>query len=247
MRSDGRLALATTSTDKGQLVFDIAFGHYREKTKRIEWSSHQALGTKIEAVGNGINIVQANIQDLMFREHSGVVQLILKEQVNAGNGITGLASTLKPHLRKSIVAIDEDYGVLAKMDLDVGNLLNRTDSVLLGEPEVAFDDLSDDFLQLPEQAVYEFNGEKLEHYQREFFSVGDYGIVIFAEVVEKTNLHGPAWGIPTQPTPPQPAAATSSTTVGATVPAAGLTLVGALSLALLANKRKEVSITKARK
>lgn len=250
VRSDGRLALATTTTADGILSFKIEFGQYDPGSKRIDWSSRASLGSQIEKVDPALRIVEANIQDLIYREHSGVVQMIIKERVAAGTGVNAATNAIGPQFRKYIVAVDEKYGLLTKMSLDIGNIVNRTDSTLLQSPEEAFNDLSDDFLQHPNQRVFEYTdplgvGHILENYQREFFAIGDYGIVIFAELIEITNLRGP--GTPPAPTgvAAQPAPATASSTVNSAIPAAGLSMVGALALAMLANKRKEAVLNRA--
>lgn len=255
VRSDARIALATTmATEDGRLDFNVAFGQYDPASASMYWGKVRAMGPQVEKVTPGLRILESNIQDMLYREHSGVLHLVLKERVETtGLGAQAVTGVTAPELRKFIVAIDETYGVLAKIGLDVGNILNRTDTTLLQANEAAFNDLSDDFLQLPRQDVYEYTEPisgltyRLENYQREFFAVGDYGTVLFAEVVEVTNLRGPAFPS-VQPTVlPQPAPAVATATTPATVPAAGLTMAGALSLALLASKRKTAVLTRARK
>ncbi|HET6397977.1 MAG TPA: hypothetical protein VFH47_00305, partial [Candidatus Thermoplasmatota archaeon] len=172
-----------------------------------------------------------------YREYSGVVHLILRETVEpSGIGTAALQQALGPKVRKSIVAIDENHGFLKELKLDIGNPLNRTDPALLDVPEEAFEDLSDDFLQLP-PAAFSFQGRSLgDTYQREFFAVGDYGIIQFAELIEVTTLRfAPAALAPTV-VPAVPAAATATATAFAPV-FAGV-LAGVLALAMFANRRK---------
>ncbi|HUR26349.1 MAG TPA: hypothetical protein VM327_10095 [Candidatus Thermoplasmatota archaeon] len=245
VRSDGRLALVRAQGVDGQLGLDVAFGEYDGETGRVAWGNVAHHGSLVTKVDPAIRIMAANVQDVIYREHSGVLHLILKERVEpAGVGLGALQASLAPHIRKSIVAIDEEHGMLAKLPLDVGNLVNRTDATLLQAPEQAYDDLSDDFLQLPLQDEYRYTDLKqVEHvlgpaYAREFFSVGDYGTVIFAEVVEITNLRGPA-ALPQPPPPPAPAAAASSATTSVLVPAAGLTVTALIAASFIVNRRKD--------
>lgn len=251
VRSDGRLALATAYALEGQVRLDIAFGAYDPDTQRIRWSSRDALGSELGKLEPGALVVGANIQDLIFREHSGVVHAILKERIQPRLGVTDPAATVSPQLRKHVVAIDETYGLLAKLSLDIGNLANRTNPMFWQVPEDAFDDLSDDFLQYPTVAEYRYREPGgvehiLHNYQREFFAVADYGEVLFAEVIELTNLRGPAFPAVQAGVPPNPSPATTTATTTATVSAAGLTLVGALALTLMATKRKEAVIARQR-
>jgi hypothetical protein len=254
VRSDGRLALATANaTEDGRLDVKLAFGKYNDDLGRIVWSSSRGYGTDIAKVDPAIRIVEANVQDLIFREHSGVLHFILKTKVKpSGAVIDELRDSLMPDFRKSIIAVSEEFGVLAKVQFDIGNPQNRTDGGLRNAHEEAYNDLSDDYLQLPEQPLFEYTDaagrvHQLEHYQREFFAIGDYGVIMFGEIIELTNLKGPAFPQPGTEVPPQPAAATTTTTTNVTVPAAGLTMAGALALAVISNKRKEAAVVRARR
>ncbi|MHB1262602.1 MAG: hypothetical protein ACYC2H_12910, partial [Thermoplasmatota archaeon] len=104
----------------------------------------------------------------------------------------------------------------------------------------------DDFLQLPLQDEYRYTDPaQVEHvlgpaYAREFFAVGDYGTVIFAEVVEITNLRGPAT-LPAPPPAPVAAPATSSSATSVLVPAAGVTVSALIAASFIVNRRKDIN------
>lgn len=245
VRSDGRLALVNALSVDGQLSLDVAFGTYDGGSGRVKWGNLDHHGSAVTKVDPAIRIVAANVQDVIYREHSGVLHLLLKERIQpSGLGLGALQATVSPHIQKSIVAIHEEHGMLAKLPLDIGNIVNRTDATLLQAPEAAYDDLSDDFLQLPLQDEYRYTDPaQVEHvlgpaYAREFFAVGDYGTVIFAEVVEITNLRGPA-ALPQPPPPPVPAAASSSATTSVLVPAAGITVTALIAASFFVNRRKD--------
>lgn len=245
VRSDGRLALVGALGLDGQLGLDAAFGEYDDETGRVSWGNVAHLGSVVSKVDPAVRIIAANVQDVIYREHSGVLHLLLKERIQpAGVGVGSLQASVNPHIRKSIVAIHEEHGLLAKLGLDVGNIVNRTDATLLQAPELAYDDLSDDFLQLPLQNEYRYTDpQQVEHvlgpaYAREFFAVGDYGTVIFAEVVEITDLRGPA-ALPAPPPAPVPAAASASASTSVLVPAAGITVTALIAAAFIVNRRKD--------
>lgn len=240
VRSDGRLALVSADAPNGVLSLTAAFGKYNPDSQRIEWGKATNYGAKLEKVDPALRVTGVNVQDMIYREYSGVLHILLKQTIEpVGIGLGAVQATAAPHIRKSIVAIDEDYGILAKMDLDVGNLLNRTDPVLLNAPEAAYNDLSDDFLQLP-IGPFQYNGEELgPFYQREFFVVGDYGTVIFAEVIELTTLRGPGIVPAAGPPPPIPAPATSLAVSAVLLPAAGVTVTALIAAAFIVNRRKD--------
>lgn len=246
VRSDGRLAVLSAQAKDGQLQVQAAFGQYRESFGGIEWSALTAYGDQLQGKDPAIRYTDANVQDLIYREYSGVVHLILKtRQERTTVSASAPEPPLKARIHKAIVAIDETHRVVYHHDLDIGNLVNRTsDPDLMQAREAAYDDIKDDFLQLPPGNwswtnpktgdVHEFN----EHYQREFFAIADYGQVIFAELIEVTELRGPGYGT----TPPDPlgipaAAQSSSLTTAVVGSTAG---VGALAIAatLLSNRRK---------
>lgn len=243
VRSDGRMALLTTqATKEGALELNAAFGHFREATHRIEWTGLKGYGDKLEKPTPGLKITGANVQDLIYREYSGVVHFVLKEDVQfTGVGLPSLKNPVAtPHIRKSLVALDENHGIVYHHDLDIGTLLNRSsDPDLLRAPEAAYDDLKDDFLQLPPGDNFTFNGKPMgEFYQREFFAVADYGQVIFAELIEDTDLRGPGV-VPVQAAVPALAAPASSLTASAVLlPAAGLVASGLLATSFFVNRRK---------
>lgn len=247
VRSDGRLALVSAVALDGQLALDAVFGEYDGGSGRVKWGNIAHHGSVVSKVDPATRIIAANVQDVLYREHSGVLHVILKELIQpVGVGVGSLQAVTSPHIRKSIIAIDEEYGMLAKLNLDVGNIVNRTDPALLQAPEAAYDDLSDDFLQLPLQDEYIYTDlQQVEHvlgpaYAREFFAVGDYGTVIFAEVIEITNLRGPA-ALPAPPPAPVAAPATSASASSVLLPAAGVTVTALIAAAFIVNRRKDVN------
>jgi hypothetical protein len=247
VRSDGRLALVNAQAADGQLSLDAVFGQYDPASGRVGWGSVAHHGAKVGSVDPAVRVVEANVQDVIYREHSGVLHLILKTRIQPnGLGAASALGTLAPHIQKSIVAIDETYGVVGLLPLPIGSLQNRTsDATLMQAPEMAYNDLSDDFLQLPLQDSYTYtdaNGVDTvlgPAYAREFFAVGDYGQVMFAELIEITNLRGPA-AVPAQvPPPPVPAAASSLSPSAVLLPAVGLSVTGLMAAAFLVNRRKD--------
>jgi hypothetical protein len=242
VRSDGRLALVTTQARDGQLELAAVFGHYKPQTGRIEWGTAESYGPKVTPPLPGVQVARPNIQDLIYREHSGVLHLILRETLEpSGVGAASASTLVGPHIRKTLLAIDEQRGIVGRLPLDIGNPANRTDPVLLQAPERAYEDLSDDLVQLPEGNFTFVDKKGVQHvlgdrYQRLFFAVGDYGTVIFAEVVEITNLRGPAVPPPVLPLAPLAAPATSASSI--LVPAAGASLAALLAFTFVAARRK---------
>lgn len=243
-RSDGRLAIATARINNGQLELFVAYGE--DKGNKATWTGLESYGSKIEPLPQNRDLEEVNIQSMIYREYSGVLHLILKQVTSVrGSGIETVTSTIAPNIQKSLLAIDETYGLLADRDLDIGNPLNRTDPVLLTAPESAYNDISDGFLEMP-PAPYSYNGEDLGDYTQEFFAIGDYGIVQFAEVVELTELRGPAFGQPPPPPTPIPAPAASTAISQVLVPAAGLTVAGLIAASFALNKNKSVNAAHAK-
>ncbi|MEK6974747.1 MAG: hypothetical protein AABY18_00230 [Candidatus Thermoplasmatota archaeon] len=246
VRSDGRLALvAAGASTEGALQFSAAFGRYETAAGRIDWTKQLALGHDILPLDPEVQILRGNIQDIVYREQSGALHVIVKTTVNYLAGSDDLLDGLglAPHIQKMIVALDEDYGVLATLKLDIGDPLQRNqDATILQSPEAAFQDLSDDFLLLPAEP-FTYNGTKLGNlYQREFFAIADYGTVLFAEVIEITDLKAPGTGFPPSPPPPIPAAATTNLVA----PVAGVLGASAVLGSLVAHRRKNplAAITK---
>jgi hypothetical protein len=238
VRSDGRLALvAGGASEEGALKFSAAFGRYEPTEGRIEWTKQLSLGHDIRPLDPLVPVVRANIQDMVYREQSGALHVILKTTVNINGGPDDVLESLglAPHIQKTIIALDEDYGLLATLPLDIGDPQQRnSDATIASAPEAAFQDLSDDFLLLPAEP-YSYNGVDLgELYQREFFAIADYGTVLFAEVVELTTLRATPVGVP--PPPPAPVAAPATTNLVA--PVVGLTGASALLGTLVAHRRK---------
>lgn len=238
VRSDGRLALvAGGASPEGALQFSAAFGRYDPLDARIEWTKQLTLGQDIRPLDPQVPVARANIQDIVYREQSGALHVILKTTVNINGGIDDVAEGLglAPHIQKTILAIDEDVGLLATLPLEIGDPQQRNaDATIASAPEAAFQDLSDDFLLLP-AAPHTYNGIDLgELYQREFFAIADYGTVLFAEVIEVTTLRAPTVNFP--PAPPQPTPAAATTNLVA--PIAGLSGAMALLGTLVAHRRK---------
>lgn len=232
VRSDGRVAIMTVGMAQGDLVLDAAYGALDTDTGRIDWGEVHDYSENVPGIPD-FEVVDANIQDMLYREYSGVIHLILKRNVEREERSDNPPQPFDPTIRKSILAIDEEHGFLAHRDLDVGNIFNRTDGTLLALPDEAFDDVTDDFLELPPMPYF-YNGRNLgDLYQRQFFAVGDYGQVIFAEVVEITDLRGPAVAAPALPPPAAPApapAAVSTTAVAGALSASGVTAFAAAKM-----------------
>ena len=245
VRTDGRLALVTARADSGDLGLDVAFGTYDEVAQRITWTERRAYGPDIIPHVPGVTILRANVQDLIYREQSGAIHLILRTTVEpSGVGVDSSKALVLPRIRKAIVALDEEHGLLATLPLDIGNLVNRTDSALLGVPEMAFEDATDDFLQLP-PTNHTYRGRNLGNdYAREFFAVGDYGTVQFAELIEVTDIKAPALVLPPPPPVPVPAAASSAALNLA--PVAGISLAAVLGLSFVAARKKNPAAAIAR-
>lgn len=246
VRSDGRLALvAAGASEEGALLLSAAFGRYDDFEGRITWTKHLSVGQDILQLDPERLIVRAAVQDMLYREQTGALHLILKYHVNYVAAADDLldGAGLLPHIQKMIVAMDEEYGVLDVLPLVIGDPQQRNkDATIAGTPETAFDDLSDDFLVLPPQP-YTFNGKDFgEQYQREYFAVADYGTVLFAEIIENTTLRAGAPPLP--PAPPAPSPAPVS--VNLVAPAAGLVGVGSAVGLITAHRRKNplAAITK---
>lgn len=246
VRSDGRLAVLSAQANDGQLQVQAAFGHYKESFGGIEWSALNSYGDELQGKDPAIRYTDANVQDLIYREHSGVVHMILKtRQERTTVSASAPEPPLAAHIHKAIVAIHEEHGVRYHHDLDIGNLVNRTsDPDLMQAREAAYDDIKDDFLQLPPgnwtwTNPKTGNVEEFGHlYQREFFAVADYGQVIFAELIEVTDYDGPGYGTPPTAPTPIPAAASSTSVTGAVVGATVTVGTAAFAATLLSNRRK---------
>ncbi len=239
VRSDGRLALvAAGASEDGLLTFKAAFGHYKEANGRIIWSGAVNLGEEIYALDPAIKFQAGNIQDVIFREQSGVLHIILKTTIQYVEQTVGDVQDdlgLAPHIRKIIIAVDEQYGLVGKVPLVIGDPLQRSrDPTIFNAPEGAFQDLSDDFLQLPPEP-FAFAGRDLgDEYQREFFAIADYGTILFAELVEVTELRAP--GVAPPPAPPPPVPAPAAANIAA--PVAGGIVASLVAGTLAANRRK---------
>jgi hypothetical protein len=256
VRSDGRVALFTTSAgapDERALKLFGVYGQAKADSPTMHWGPSHSYGDVVSPPTQGLRVVETNIQDIMYRELTGVVHLIIKERYeNLGINLNDLQATLKPQFAKYLVAIDEEHGALdinpnppdgvskKRISFDIGNPLNRTSLATdPTNPEGVFNDLTDDLLQLPpgplppgwEDRLNDTDGK----YQREFFAVGDYGIVIFAEIIEISDLRTTVvplvQSVPAIVTP-------SLATAGIGVGIAGAALAGLLALKLALNKTK---------
>lgn len=238
VRSDGRLALvAAAASDEGALRLSAAFGRYDDLVGKIDWTTELALGQDVLPLDPEKLVVRAAVQDMLYREQTGALHIILKFHVQYAGGTDDLldGTGLLPHIQKMIVAIDELYGVLDTLPLVIGDPQQRNaDATIASAPETAFDDLSDDFLLLPAEP-YTFNGKDFgDAYQREFFAIADYGTVLFAEIIENTTLRAVLTGMPPAPPPPSPA----PVSVNLVAPAAGLVGVGSVVGLITAHRRK---------
>jgi hypothetical protein len=216
VRSDGRMALLTTEVvvagNATRVRLDGAYGKYDPAARLVAWGEPQSYGDALQIVYANMPLAETNIQDMIYREYSGVIHLVFKRVADWPDDAS---YAYKPEYFKAIVAIDEHYGLLEEIDLRVGDqALRQKDGFLNSQPVSLYNDLSDDFLELP-QAPFEYQNRPLgEFYQREFYAVGNYGFVDFAELIEVTELRGPAAaGLPNPPPPPNPAPATSSSVV----------------------------------
>ncbi|MEK6985417.1 MAG: hypothetical protein AABX89_03420 [Candidatus Thermoplasmatota archaeon] len=243
VRSDGRIALVAADAVDGTLQMRAIYGRYVNQTVGMEWGSIINLADKVTPTTPGLRVAAANVQDMIYREQSGALHLILKLILEpTGLGLATAEEVAAPRIRKSIVALDETYGLLTQLVLDIGNPLNRTDQTLLTQSDAVFNDLSDDFLQMP-AGPYSHDGRPLgDEYQREYFAVADYGTVLFAEVVEVTELRAP--GVPPAPAPPVPVASPAVSLAGAVAPAAGLAGAAFTVAILAANRRKALNMSK---
>lgn len=236
VRSDGRLALVSAGAADGGLLFGAAFGRYEPADQRIVWSRQLSLGSAILPVDDAQRVQAGAIQDVIYREQSGALHVILKTTIDhTAEGTLDRLGLPAPNIRKDIIALDEEYGLLAHVPLDIGDPLVRSqDSTIMGAAEAVFQDISDDFLQLP-PGPFTYAGKDLgADYQREFFAIADYGTVLFAELVEVTELRAP--GLAPPPIPPP--AVTAPATTGLLAPVAGLTATGLLALSMAAHRRK---------
>ncbi len=237
VRSDGRMALATADVDdNGTLRLDVSYGTFYNSTQTVIWNGIHSYGHNMPALDATVKRVAANVQDITYREYSGVVHLIVKQVL--GPDTAGLM--LQPSIRKSIVAVDEKYGYLDDHHFDMGNPLNRSqDSTLLTMSDAVFNDITDDFLQL-HPGPFRYNDRNLGRtYQREFFAIGDYGVILFGEVIEITDLRfAPA--VPPPPPPPPPVAAPVAATIQTIAPVAALTASGLLARNFATAKRKNL-------
>lgn len=238
VRSDGRLALVAAGAKDGALQVSAAYGQYEPAQHRIQWSDTFAVGHDILPLDPEVLVQRADVQDMVYREQSGALHFILKYTVDIVGGPRDTLDRLglAPHIQKMVVAIDERYGVLATIPLAIGDpTVRQGDATIATSPEAAFQDLSDDFLQLAPEP-YKFQGKFLgDLYQREFIAVGDYGTVLFAEVIEDTDIQAPAFGAP--PVPPAPITPSPATT-NLVAPVVGVAGIGAVMGTLVLNRRK---------
>jgi hypothetical protein len=218
VRSDGRMALMTTEVveveNATRIRLDGVYGQYDPKIGQVVWGEVHEYGDALQVVYANMPLVETNIQDLIYREYSGVIHMVFK-RVAEWPESNDASYSYKPEYYKAIVAIDEHYGFLEEIDLDIGTEAHRLkDGSLYSNPADLYNDLSDDFLELPPEPFEYLNRPLGDEYQREFYAVGNYGFVDFAELIEVTELRGPAAaGLPNPPPPPNPSPATSTSLV----------------------------------
>lgn len=253
VRSDGRLALVSASASpEGETQLVGVWGKAKKEKSGLDWGPIHRYSGEVSKPRPGFKVLEANVQDVMFREQSGVLHLILKERLEPTTpaAIDSIQAAVDSRYVKTLVAIHDDHGVLAKLPFDIGNLDNRT--FLPGvqtdktNPHGVFNDLADDILQLP-PAPYAYKEIDLgTQYQREFFAVGDYGIIIFAEMIEITDLRAPGAPPPQPPAVPLAAPAASLQVSAMLSAVGGGALAGLLALRLVLNRAKDpaAAITK---
>jgi hypothetical protein len=245
---DGGLTLLTVNVDPDAgLQFAAAFGELRDEGKVAVWKPPLNLGQAVAPPTLGRKPVDANIQALVLKAQSDVVHFVLKQRFeNLGLNINDPGSYSKPIYDKHLFALHADYGILASINLDVGNAVNRTafnPTPVHAGGDLVFDDLADDLLLLP-PGPFSFEGKALgDDYQREFIAVGDYGVAQFAEIIEITELR--AAGAPALAyVPPIVAPATAAAGIGVAV--AGAALAGLLALKLALNRKSTTTASVAR-
>lgn len=233
VRSDGRVALVSAGVVDGQFMLDAVYGALDPETGMIAWGKIHHHGDEVRKIEDW-DPVDANIQDLTYREYSGVLHIILKRVLERSPDADRPASPFAPTVHKSIIAVDERHGYLYYHDLDIGSITNRTqDATLMQQSDAVFNDITDDLLELAPQP-HRHGGQSLgDNYQRQFFAVGDYGVIQFAEIVEVTDLRGPGIAVVSLPPPPAPApapVAVSSTALAGALSGAVATSVTAVQL-----------------
>lgn len=252
LRSDGRLALVLAGvTPQGETQLVGVWSKADKKNAGLDWGPVHRFSGEVSTPRPGFKVVEANVQDVVFREQSGALHLILKERLGP---TTAASASLIPDLveaesdsryTKSLVALHDEHGVLARVRLDIGNPTNRkfvpgVDSDQQN-PHGVFNDLADDILQLP-PAPYRYKSIDLgSNYQREFLAVGDYGTILFAELTEITNVRVP--GTPSPPAPAVPLIALAGSAQLSLVLSAvgGGALAGLMTLRLALNRSKNTA------
>jgi hypothetical protein len=244
VRNDGRVVLMTAFVGPdGAFKLIAAYGQADPNKPKMSWTTTKQYGDDILKPSVGRRILSTTMQDLMYREESGVVHVIIKQQFEPlGITVDDVASLTKSQYNKVVVAIHEQYGVLVKIDLDIGNRLNRTIfsgvNPLERNQEAVFNDLTDDIIQLP-PANWTYREKPLTDYRREFFAVGDYGVIKFGELIELTNLRAPGAPPPEPPPPPEPSAALSANITTVIMGSVATALLGLLALKLVLNRRSD--------
>lgn len=255
VRSDGRISLFSIDvTSTGEIRLVGAFGQANAALKTMTWRPPRQFGHQILNLTPADKPIEAKIQDIMYREISGVVHLVVKLRFqDRGLTIDNPLSFSDARYSKHLIAIDEKYGFLKRLDFDVGNPNNRTQfrgGTEIEKPEAVFNDLSDDLVQLPPGSCKppcKYKEVALgPDYQREFAAFGDYGIIQFVEVIEITNIRLPG-AAPSgvgAPALASPTIALSAT--GIIVTSVGLAVVGLLALKFALNRSASynVAITK---
>lgn len=237
--SDGRLVLVSAmASSSSETNLMGVWGQASKIAARIDWGVARRYSSDVSDPRPGLRVIESSVQDIVLRDQSDVAHLVLKERFEPTSPSPLEQTFVAPASRyaKSLIAIHEGQGVLKILPFDIGNVQNQTftPGVFTEQrnPHGVVNDMTDDLVLLPPKR-HTFQGSSLgDHYQREFFAVADYGDVLFAEVVEVTNLR--AAGSPPPEPPPVPLSAPAASLQLSTMlsAAAGTALVGLLVLRL---------------
>lgn len=248
--AEGRFILAAIDQVGSEVTLAVA-----ASWSGRDWARVADIGTSIRS--GATDLLDVRVQAIVYRADSHTIHLVYQEfyaptQVDATQ--PGVPHTAR--FAKFLVALNECEGVLATpRNLQIGLVhsyapvlelahaaasVRRTDFAL-------FDDLVDGLVLVPGA------GES----QREFLAVGDYGVVQFAEVVERNappcNPAGPerpvALGGPASPVGAQPAAQSALTAAqwGAGIVGGVLALAMVLRLVGVRAARRDESLSGSKK
>lgn len=225
---EGKMILASGGLDgAGQPFVTALFGKDGQNWSKM--GDGDERGRKLsnlserQEVNPDTSLVDARVNGLGFAPYSSNVHLIYWEKF-AEAGVS--TPTGLPAYAKRLGVVGPDGHLVGRVDLDVGNAASRLlwDSRYQGVGDGVFDDLHDDVV-----TTHDRDGKP-----RTFIAYGDYGWIRTAEVVEENPI--PCCIIPGGSPPPIPAAAaaTNPAEVAAVVGA----LAGALTLRMLAARKK---------